>query len=279
MKKKIYLFSMKNSFNLSKEIAHYYGNIIYSKKFYESVRGYSIFLIGSILHHIDDVNELLFMCNEALRVGVKNIILIIPFFKLNLKKDFVFIKHLFSNLIAFPLIKKIITMDLNLMRYIFNIKYIDYSIILKKYLKKKKLDNISIAYNENIGVYLAKIYAKYLKTDIVFCFKKKNKLMNNIKYENIKNKNLFIIDNLVFTANTILMVTNMFKHQGAKSIRAIVTHPVLSENAYKNIEKSFLEELIVSNTIEIDNKKLLNKISILTCAKRFAEFMHFIKKK
>jgi ribose-phosphate pyrophosphokinase len=60
----------------------------------------------------------------------------------------------------------------------------------------------------------------------------------------------------------------MLKEKGARSVRALITHPVLSGKAYENIENSVLEELVVCDTIPLRNQS--PKIKVLSVAELFA---------
>ncbi|XME00283.1 MAG: ribose-phosphate diphosphokinase [Candidatus Karelsulcia muelleri] len=297
MKKKTILFSSRKSLHLSKEIAHFYGDILgninflefsdgeYEPYFEQSVRGTSVFLIGSTLPPADNLMELLFMCDAAKRASAKKITLVIPYFGWGRqdrkeKKRTPIGAKLVSNLITVSGATKIITMDLhaNQIQGFFEIpvENLDASTLFIEYIKQLELDCLTIASPDIGGAKRARNYASILNAEVVICYKER-KQANNIDFMNIignvKNKNVIIVDDLIDTANTISIASNLIKKKGAKSIRAIATHPILSGSAYEKIETSSLEELVVTNTIKLDNKKNLKKITILNCAKRFAQVM------
>ena len=85
----------------------------------------------------------------------------------------------------------------------------------------------------------------------------------------VKDANVILVDDLVDTAGTLCKAAEILMKEGAKSVRAICTHPVLSGNAYENIEKSDLQELIVCDTIPLKEKS--TKIKVLSTAKLFAK--------
>ncbi|XVC35210.1 MAG: ribose-phosphate diphosphokinase [Candidatus Karelsulcia muelleri] len=297
MKKKTILFSSRNSLHLSKEIAHFYGDILgninffefsdgeYEPYFEQSVRGTSVFLIGSTLPPADNLMELLFLCDAAKRAYANKITLVIPYFGWGRqdrkeKKRTPIGAKLVSNLMTVSGATKIITMDLhaNQIQGFFEIpvENLDASTLLIEYIKQLELDCLTIASPDIGGAKRARNYASILNAEVVICYKER-KQANNIDFMNIignvKNKNVIIVDDLIDTANTISIASNLIKKKGAKSIRAIATHPILSGSAYEKIETSSLEELVVTNTIKLDNKKNLKKITILNCAKRFAQVM------
>ncbi|YCJ94013.1 MAG: ribose-phosphate diphosphokinase [Candidatus Karelsulcia muelleri] len=297
MKKKTILFSSRKSLHLSKEIAHFYGDKLgninflefsdgeYEPDFEQSVRGTSVFLIGSTLPPADNLMELLFMCDAAKRASAKKITLVIPYFgwgrqdRKENKRTPIGAK-LVSNLMTVSGATKIITMDLhaNQIQGFFEIpvENLDASTLFIEYIKQLELDCLTIASPDIGGAKRARNYASILNAEVVICYKER-KQANNIDFMNIignvKNKNVIIVDDLIDTANTISIASNLIKKKGAKSIRAIATHPILSGSAYEKIETSSLEELVVTNTIKLDNKKNLKKITILNCAKIFAQVM------
>ncbi|XMD34195.1 MAG: ribose-phosphate diphosphokinase [Candidatus Karelsulcia muelleri] len=297
MKKKTILFSSRKSLHLSKEIAHFYGDILgninflefsdgeYEPDFEQSVRGTSVFLIGSTLPPADNLMELLFMCDAAKRAYANKITLVIPYFgwgrqdRKENKRTPIGAK-LVSNLMTVSGATKIITMDLhaNQIQGFFEIpvENLDASTLFIEYIKQLELDCLTIASPDIGGAKRARNYASILNAEVVICYKER-KQANNIDFMNlignVKNKNVIIVDDLIDTANTISIASNLIKKKGAKSIRAIATHPILSGSAYEKIETSSLEELVVTNTIKLDNKKNLKKITILNCAKIFAQVM------
>ncbi|YCJ91729.1 MAG: ribose-phosphate diphosphokinase [Candidatus Karelsulcia muelleri] len=297
MKKKTILFSSRKSLHLSKEIAHFYGDKLgninflefsdgeYEPDFEQSVRGTSVFLIGSTLPPADNLMELLFMCDAAKRAYANKITLVIPYFgwgrqdRKENKRTPIGAK-LVSNLMTVSGATKIITMDLhaNQIQGFFEIpvENLDASTLFIEYIKQLELDCLTIASPDIGGAKRARNYASILNAEVVICYKER-KQANNIDFMNIignvKNKNVIIVDDLIDTANTISIASNLIKKKGAKSIRAIATHPILSGSAYEKIETSSLEELVVTNTIKLDNKKNLKKITILNCAKIFAQVM------
>ncbi|XMD31503.1 MAG: ribose-phosphate diphosphokinase [Candidatus Karelsulcia muelleri] len=297
MKKKTILFSSRKSLHLSKEIAHFYGDKLgninflefsdgeYEPDFEQSVRGTSVFLIGSTLPPADNLMELLFMCDAAKRAYAKKITLVIPYFgwgrqdRKENKRTPIGAK-LVSNLMTVSGATKIITMDLhaNQIQGFFEIpvENLDASTLFIEYIKQLELDCLTIASPDIGGAKRARNYASILNAEVVICYKER-KQANNIDFMNIignvKNKNVIIVDDLIDTANTISIASNLIKKKGAKSIRALATHPILSGSAYEKIETSSLEELVVTNTIKLDNKKNLKKITILNCAKIFAQVM------
>ena len=118
-------------------------------------------------------------------------------------------------------------------------------------------------------------YSKNLNCDVVVCYKQRSKA-NVISHMeligNVEGKNVILVDDMVDTAGTLTKAADLMVERGAKSVRAICTHALLSGNAYENIEKSKLKELIVTDSIVQEKKS--DKVTVLTCSKLFADVMH-----
>jgi ribose-phosphate pyrophosphokinase len=82
-------------------------------------------------------------------------------------------------------------------------------------------------------------------------------------------KDVILLDDLVDTAGTICKAAALLKEKGAKSVRAVCTHGVLSGKAYENIDNSLLEEIVISDTIPL--KKESPKIKVLSVSTLFAK--------
>jgi len=85
----------------------------------------------------------------------------------------------------------------------------------------------------------------------------------------VKGKDVVLIDDICDTANTLCKAAALIKEQGAKSVRAVCTHPVLSGKAYENLENSVLEEIILCDTIPLVSGNY-SKIKVLSVDRLFA---------
>ena len=117
-------------------------------------------------------------------------------------------------------------------------------------------------------------YSKFFSSDVVICYKQREKA-NIISHMeligNVEGKNVILVDDMVDTAGTLTKAADLMKERGAISVRAICTHALLSGNAYEKIEGSQLEELIVTDSIP--PKVSHPKVKVLSCAPLFAEVM------
>ena len=124
-------------------------------------------------------------------------------------------------------------------------------------------------------------YSKYLNCDVVICYKQRKQanIIDTMELiGDVEGKNVVRVDDMVDTAGTLCKAADLILKKGAKSVRAIATHGVLSGNAYENIENSKLQELIITDSIPLKNN-LSSKIKVLSCAPLFADVMKMVHNK
>lgn len=92
--------------------------------------------------------------------------------------------------------------------------------------------------------------------------KEANKIDEMLIIGDVKGKNVIILDDMVDTAGTLCKAAEVIMEAGAKSVRAIISHPVLSGSAYERIEASVLTELVVSDSLEITKSKKIKVVSV-----------------
>ncbi|MBA22978.1 MAG: ribose-phosphate pyrophosphokinase [Flavobacteriales bacterium] len=289
------IFSCTQSEVLAKQIAEKFGvpmgNVAFSHysdgefqpSFEESVRGSRVFLIGSTHPSSENLMELLLMIDAAKRASARHITAVMPYFgwARQDRKDKPRVPigaKLIAKLLEAAGATRIITMDLHADQIQgFFEKPVDHlfaSTIFVPHLKSLNLKNLTIASPDMGGSKRAYAYSKFLKSDVVICYKQREKA-NVISHMeligNVKGKNVVLVDDMVDTAGTLTKAAEVMRERGAISVRAICTHALLSGNAYERIENSLLEELIVTDSIP--PKKQSPKIKILSCADLFADTM------
>ncbi|MGB2341469.1 MAG: ribose-phosphate pyrophosphokinase [Flavobacteriaceae bacterium] len=289
------IFSCTQSEVLAKQIAEKFGvpmgNVAFSHysdgefqpSFEESVRGSRVFLIGSTHPNSENLMELLLMIDAAKRASARHITAVMPYFgwARQDRKDKPRVPigaKLIAKLLEAAGATRIITMDLHADQIQgFFEKPVDHlfaSTIFVPHLKSLNLKNLTIASPDMGGSKRAYAYSKFLKSDVVICYKQREKA-NVISHMeligDVKGKNVVLVDDMVDTAGTLTKAAEVMRERGAISVRAICTHALLSGNAYERIENSLLEELIVTDSIP--PKKQSPKIKILSCADLFADTM------
>ena len=95
---------------------------------------------------------------------------------------------------------------------------------------------------------------------------------------NIEGKNCIILDDMIDTAGTICNAANAIKDMGAKAVYAGATHAVLSGPAIERLDASAIEELVLLNTIQMPEEKVIDKMTFLSVAPLFANAMSLIHK-
>ena len=261
-----------------------YSDGEFQPSFEESVRGARIFIIGSTQPSSENLMEMLLMLDAAKRASARHITAVMPYFgwARQDRKDKPRVPigaKLIAKLLETAGATRIITMDLHADQIQgFFEKPVDHlfaSTIFLPYIESLKLSNLTIASPDMGGSKRAYAYSKYLSSEVVICYKqreKANKISHMELIGEVKGKNVILVDDMVDTAATLTKAATLMKDRGAISVRAICTHALLSGEAYNKIEESELEELIVTDSIP--PRISHNKVKVLSCAPLFAEVMH-----
>lgn len=242
----------------------------------ESVRGDNLFLVQSTFGPAENLMELLLMIDAARRASARKIIVVMPYFGYARqdRKDKPRVSigaKLVANLLTTAGADRIVTLDLHAgqIQGFFDIP-VDHlygNSIFIPHLLDMNLENLAIATPDAGGAKRAREYATQLKCDLILIDKfreRANQVASMKVIGEVKDKNVLIIDDLVDTAGTLSKASDLLVQEGAKTVRAVVTHPVLSGPAYDRIEASSLTELITTNTIPL--KQESDKIKVLSVA-------------
>jgi ribose-phosphate pyrophosphokinase len=287
------LFSGKGTKVLAEKIAEEFGKPLgnlsidkfsdgeISASFDESVRGSDIFIIQSTSAPSDNLVELLFLIDAAKRASADYVTVVVPYFGYARqdRKDkprVTIAAKLLANILSAAGAERLMTCDLHAdqIQGFFDIPvdHLDGSSLFVPYLQSLKLKNIIFASPDVGGVKRARNYAKYFQVDMVVCDKHReraNEIASMQLIGNVEGADVVLVDDLIDTGGTICKAAKLIMDKGAKSVRAIVTHPVLSGNAYENINNSVLKELVVTDTIQLKQKS--KKIHVLGIAGLFAK--------
>ncbi|AEH00608.1 ribose-phosphate pyrophosphokinase [Lacinutrix sp. 5H-3-7-4] len=290
------IFSITQSKTLAEKIAAAYGaklgNVItstysdgeFQPSYEESIRGTRVFIIGSTNPSSENLMEMLLMLDAAKRASARHITAVLPYFgwARQDRKDkprVPIAAKLVAKMLETAGATRIITMDLHADQIQgFFEKPVDHlfaSTVFLPYLKELNLDNLTIASPDMGGSKRAYAYSKAMESDVVICYKqraKANVISHMELIGDVTGKNVVLVDDMVDTAGTLTKAADLMMERGAKSVRAICTHPILSGNAYERLENSKLEELIVTDSIPL--KRESKKIRVISCANLFAEVMH-----
>lgn len=247
----------------------------------ESIRGRDVFLVQSTFPTSDNLMELLLMIDAAKRASARNIIAVIPYFgwARQDRKDKPRVSigaKLIADLLMVAGIDRLITMDLHAdqIQGFFDVPvdHLYASGVILPYLQSLKLDNLVIASPDVGGSKRANTYAKYLGCPLVLCNKTRARanVVDTMQIiGDVKDKNVIIVDDMVDTAGTITKAADIMKEAGAKSVRAIASHCVMSGPATERVEASALEEMVFTDSIPYTAR--CSKVKQISVADMFAE--------
>jgi ribose-phosphate pyrophosphokinase len=252
----------------------------FQPSFSDTIRGCEVFIIQSTIPPFDNLMELLYLVDAAKRSSAHKIHVVIPYFGCARqdRKDKPRVPigaKLVANLLTAAGIDRIITMDLHADQiqgfFEVPVDHLYASRIFLPHLKNRQFKKLCMASPDTGGTRRAAVYAKCLDADLVIGFKQRPRPNQVAKLQiigNVKGREVVLVDDIIDTAGTICKAAGIIKKMGAKSVRAMCVHPVLSGKAYERIEQSELEEVIVTDSIPL--KKRSEKITVLSVDKLFA---------
>ena len=270
-----------NGLELGKKSMLHFSDGEFVTAYEESIRGEHIFIVQSTFPPSDNLVELLMMIDAAKRASAYKVIAVIPYFGFARqdRKDRPRVTigaKLIANLLAAAGVDRIITMDLHAdqIQGFFDIP-VDHlfgSSVLVPYIKSLGLDNLAVASPDIGGSKRANSWAKYMDSGLIICHKTRNKPNEVAEMKvigDVDGKNVVIVDDMIDTGGTICKAADLLKGLGAKSVRAVATHAVLSGNAYENIMNSSLDEVVFTDSIP--QRKDCPKIKVISVADMFAQ--------
>lgn len=249
--------------------------------FEESVRGCEVYLVQSTFPNCDNLMELLLMIDAAKRASAKSVIAVMPYFgwARQDRKDKPRVSiaaKLVSDMLVTAGVDRVITMDLHAdqIQGFFNVPvdHLYASSVFIPYIESLKLENMAIATPDVGGAKRANSYAKYLDVPLVLCHKqraKANVVESMTVIGDVKDKNVILIDDMVDTAGTITKAADLMMEKGAKSVRALASHAIMSDPASERVDKCGMTEMIFTNSIPFN--KECKKATILSVAKLIAD--------
>jgi len=266
--------------NLGEVIINTFSDGEFQPSFEETIRGNDVYIVQSTFAPAENTLELLLLIDAAKRASANRIVALIPYFGFARqdRKDKPRVSigaKLITNLLVASGVDRIITMDLHsdqIQGFVdLPVDHMYASSIFVPYLKQKALNDLVIATPDTGGTKRAAAYANFLNSDLVICFKQRSKanvVDSMTVIGDVEGKDVVLVDDIIDTAGTICKASDMMMDKGANSVRAVCTHPIFSGQAYERIEKSALQEIIVSDTIPT---KTHEKITVLSTADLFAD--------
>ncbi|MBO7110716.1 MAG: ribose-phosphate pyrophosphokinase [Bacteroidaceae bacterium] len=289
------VFCGTNTMYLAKEICDYLncplGNMNvahfadgeFAVSYEESVRGADVFLVQSTFPSSDNLMELLLMIDAAKRASAKSVNAVMPYFgwARQDRKDKPRVSigaKLVADLLSVAGVDRVITMDLHAdqIQGFFDVPvdHLYASMVFLPYIQSLKLDELVMAAPDVGGSKRASAYAKFLDVPLVLCQKTRTRanVVDDIRIiGDVQGKNVVIVDDIVDTAGTICKAGDVMMEAGAKSVRALASHCVMSGDAPVRVDNSCLEEIVFTNSIPYRNSIPCKKLKQLSVAQMFAE--------
>ncbi len=249
-------------------------------EFKESIRGRFVFLIQSTYAPSDNLMELLLMIDAAKRASAYKVIAVIPYYGLARqdRKDRPRVaigSKLVANMLTAAGADRVITMDLHAPQiqgyFDIPVDHLDSSAIFIPYIESLKLPNLTFAAPDVGSANRIREIATYFECEMVICDKHRkraNEIASMVVIGDVTDRDVVLIDDICDTGGTLAKSAALMIENGARSVRAMCTHPVLSGNAYKNIENSVLSELVVCDTIPLRGE--CSKIKVVSTDELFA---------
>jgi ribose-phosphate pyrophosphokinase len=287
------IFAGSASKTLGQNIAKFYGKDLGDSTLHvfsdgemqpaynESIRGCDIFIIQSTNAPADNLMELLLMVDAARRASAHSVTVVLPYFGYSRqdRKDKPRVgigAKLVANLLTAAGADRLMTLDLHAGQiqgfFDFPVDHLEGTAIFVPYLRSLGSENLVFASPDVGGVVRTRHMAKYFDAPMVICDKQRkraNEVASIQLIGDVKDADVVLVDDLIDTGGTMCKAAKLLMDKGARSVRAVITHGVLSGAAYENIENSVLTELVITDTIPMQGKSA--KIKVLSVAELFAK--------
>lgn len=232
----------------------------------ESIRGRDVYLVQSTFPNSDNLMELLLMIDAAKRASARSINAVVPYFgwARQDRKDKPRVSigaKLVADMLSVAGIDRLITMDLHADQeqgfFDVPVDHLYASSVMLPYIQSLNLENLVIATPDVGGSKRASTYSKFLGCPLVLCNKtrrKANEVAEMRIIGDVKDANVVLIDDMVDTAGTITKAADLMMENGAKSVRAIASHCVMSGPASERVQDSALCEMVFTDSIPYSNR-------------------------
>ena len=254
----------------------------------KSVRGSKVFIIQSTSKPVNEsIMELLIFIDAIKRSSAREIIAVIPYYgyarqdrKASPREPIT--SKLVANLLTVAGATRVITMDLHARQIqgFFDIP-VDHMealpILAKHFIKYGFNPEDTVVVSPDVGgVKRARGLANWLHTSLAIIDKRRAKAnVSEVMHiiGDVKGKKAIIIDDMIDTAGTICNAAQALVEKGATEVYACATHAVFSGQAIERLKKSVFTEVVVTDTIELEESQMFEKLRILTTSKMFAEII------
>ncbi len=241
----------------------------------ENIRGKDVFVIQPTNPPGDNIMELLIIIDACVRASAKRITTVIPYYGYARqdRKDQPRVPisaKLVANLIQTAGAHRVLALELHASQiqgfFDIQVDNLFAAPVLLEYIKGRKFKNLTIVSPDVGGIKMGRAFAKRLDANLAIADKRRtgadeSEIMNIIG--EVKDSDIIILDDLISTGGTICQAAKALKEAGAGMIMAAATHPVFSGGAIKNLERSVIEEVVVTNSIPFKDNGESGKIKVL----------------
>ena len=251
----------------------------------ENVRGGDVFIVQPTSPPTDQhLMELLVMIDAFRRSSAERITAVVPYYGYarSDKKDRPRVPisaKLVANLITIAGANRLLTIDLHAAQiqgfFDIPVDHLYSAPVMIGHYQENLLPNLTVVAPDTGGAERARAYAKRLDAELALCDKRREKanvaeVMNVVG--DVRGRSCLIVDDMCDTGGSLTKVAAALKDAGAARIHACFTHPVLSGRAIEQLQKSEIEQIIVTNTIPLrDDALALDKIKVLSIAPLLAK--------
>lgn len=261
-------------------------------KINENIRKRDVFVIQPTCRPVNDnIMELLIIIDACKRASSNSITAVLPYYGYarSDKKDqprVPITAKLVADIISAAGADRIICMDLHAeaIQGFFNIP-VDHLYAMPvfiKYLKEKEIKDLVIVSPDAGGVARARAHARRMGADLAIVDKRRvgNQGTTEMYHVigDVKGKSCILVDDIIDTAGSITQAAKILVDRGAREVRAMAAHSVLSDPARERLQKSDLVEVVVTDTVPIPQEKMIDKIRVLSIAPLLGECIKRIHK-
>ena len=302
MKDKITVIALSASQQLAKDIAKNLGCEVGKSKVNhfadgeilveidESVRGKDVFIVQSTCNPVtENLMEILVLADALKRASAKEITAVIPYFGYarqdrKAKPRQPITAKLVADLLTVAGVNRVVTVDLHAAQIqgFFNIPVDEMQALplIANYFEQKKLEDICVVSPDHGGATRARKLAVALDAPVAIIDKRRPKpnvaeIMGVLG--DIEGKNCIVVDDMIDTGGTIVAGIQMLKDKGAKAVYIACTHPVFSGQAVERLRDSVAKEVVVTDTIKLDDDKMFDKLKVVSVAGLLAKTIESIE--
>jgi len=252
-------------------------------KINENIRGVDVFIVQSTQPPAENLMELLILIDACFLASAERITVSIPYYGYARqdRKDqprVPLTAKLVAKMIEAAGSNRVLTLDLHSTQIqgFFNIQADNLfaAPVLLEYIRTLRTDDLMIVAPDVGSTKMVRAFAKRLNVEMAVVDKRRSavdqtEVMNIIG--DVRDKDVVILDDMVSTAGTLVNGANAIAANGAKSIRAMATHPVFAGEACKRIMESPITEVVVSNSVPFDRFPQCPKVKVLDISELIAE--------